>query len=120
MKKNAWGRFERAARGLMVEGMARGFVVYALAWLLVHAWREQSRDRRWRARPLGHGPAAVDLRSLRSLRSRWPRRVRTSEATTDPPSSANTTTSDTNTGTCTNALSAILMPTNSSTSASPG
>ncbi len=112
MTRNVWLRLERGARALMVEGMARGFVFYGMGFLLAHAWRERRRDRRARGRTVHQ-----DLGGVVDLRSR---RVRMSDATIDPPSSSMTTSSETNTGMCTNAPSAILTPTNSKTSASPG
>ena len=65
--------------------------------------------------PVGYGPGLAVLVSVP-----LGRRARTTDATIEPPSSTVTTASDARTGTWTKWDSAILAPTKTSTSASPG
>ena len=43
--RDAWRSLRRRVNELLVEGLARGFVLYGFAWLLGQMWRDQLRAR---------------------------------------------------------------------------
>jgi hypothetical protein len=44
--RDAWKRLRRRMNALLIEGLARGFVLFGLAWLLACVWRDEHYARR--------------------------------------------------------------------------